>query len=175
MATLPASPPTLPSASAICPEGTATTTTSASVASPPSRPTAVTAWPARSQRRASPPPTLPLPSTKMFTLPPRRDLRRGGPGRPERHRDLADSLVRSAGLVHFRPPSTPRELLEEVRRTEVPERGGGAARRGRSLNSAAWDPGTRKCADARYGLSCRFVLRSEERRVGKECRSRWSP
>src|SRR5215211_2829509 len=70
MATLPASPPTLPSASAICPDGTATTTTSASVASPPSRPTAVTAWPARSQRRASPPPTLPLPSTKMFTLPP---------------------------------------------------------------------------------------------------------
>src|SRR5512132_2474516 len=72
MATLPWSPDTLPRASAICPEGTATTTTSASVASPPSRPTAVTAWPARSQRRASPPPTLPLPSTKIFTLPPRR-------------------------------------------------------------------------------------------------------
>src|SRR5215211_2945595 len=71
MATLPASPATLPRESASCPEGTATTTTSASVASPPSRPTAVTAWPARSQRRASPPPTLPLPSTKMFTLPPR--------------------------------------------------------------------------------------------------------
>src|SRR5215216_2592589 len=71
MATLPTSPPTLPSASAICPDGTATTTTSASVASPPSRPTVVTAWSARSQRRASPPPTLPLPTTKMFTLPPR--------------------------------------------------------------------------------------------------------
>jgi hypothetical protein len=58
----------------------------------------------------------------MFTLLLAVDLRRGGPGRPEGHRDLADSLVRSAGLVYFRPPSTSRELVEEVRRTEVPER-----------------------------------------------------
>src|SRR2546425_12831478 len=27
----------------------------------------------------------------------------------------------------------------------------------------------------KFGPQCRHVLRSEERRVGKECRSRWSP
>ena len=26
-----------------------------------------------------------------------------------------------------------------------------------------------------YKARCRLLLRSEERRVGKECRSRWSP
>src|SRR5215218_9909238 len=127
MATLPASPPTLPSASAICPDGTATTTTSASVASPPSRPTAVTAWPARSQRRASPPPTLPLPSTKMFTLPPCRwPDRRPEPvptvpssvgtrrGADLRH-DLADSLVRSDRRVHSRPTSTSQSMTVKLR------------------------------------------------------------
>src|ERR1035441_5050993 len=30
-------------------------------------------------------------------------------------------------------------------------------------------------AAARHGLHCWLNLRSEERRVGKECRSRWSP
>src|SRR5215212_6477993 len=128
MATLPTSPPTLPSASAICPDGTATTTTSASVASPPSRPTAVTAWPARSQRRASPPPTLPLPSTKMFTLPPCRwPYRAAGPippawsgaaaqaGADLRH-DLGDSLVRSARPCPLHAGSTPSTSSRHYRR-----------------------------------------------------------
>src|SRR6266567_2864325 len=43
--------------------GTATRTTSASAASPPSRPKAVTSWPAASHRRANPPPTFPFPIT----------------------------------------------------------------------------------------------------------------
>src|SRR6266542_2169382 len=54
IATLPSSPRTLSSASAIAPDGTATRTTSASDASPPSRPIRVMVCPARSQRRASP-------------------------------------------------------------------------------------------------------------------------
>ena len=29
--------------------------------------------------------------------------------------------------------------------------------------------------DPAVGLSSELILRSEERRVGKECRSRWSP
>src|SRR5947208_3383274 len=48
-------------------DGTATTTTSASEPSPPSRPRVLTVWPARSQRAARPPPTLPRPMTVMFT------------------------------------------------------------------------------------------------------------
>ena len=28
---------------------------------------------------------------------------------------------------------------------------------------------------SQFHLVCRLLLRSEERRVGKECRSRWSP
>src|SRR5829696_5576503 len=122
MATLPTSPPTLPSASAICPDGTATTTTSASVASPPSRPTAVTAWAARSQRRASPPPTLPLPSTKMFTfllavgLTGQPDLSRppgrARPPRPVRTfgTTLATAWSGRLGLVH----STPARPLDQL-------------------------------------------------------------
>src|SRR5437764_803656 len=61
-------PLTLPSASAIAPEGTATTTTSAAEPSPPSRPSGFTAWPAFCHDFASPPPTLPLPMIVMFTL-----------------------------------------------------------------------------------------------------------
>ena len=60
---LPSRPPTVSSASAIAPPGTASRTTSASETSPPSRPNRVTVWPARSHRTASPPPTLPLPTT----------------------------------------------------------------------------------------------------------------
>src|SRR5918995_4651945 len=62
----PSKPCTLSKASAIAPPGTATTTASASETSPPSRPILVTSWPALSQRFASPPPTLPLPSTATF-------------------------------------------------------------------------------------------------------------
>src|SRR5919112_1211193 len=68
---LPSKPCTLSRASAIAPPGTATTTASAFETSPPSRPILVTSWPALSQRSASPPPTLPLPSTATFiALPP---------------------------------------------------------------------------------------------------------
>src|ERR671921_202816 len=63
---LPSKPCTLSRASAIAPPGTATTTASAFETSPPSRPILVTSWPALSQRSASPPPTLPLPSTATF-------------------------------------------------------------------------------------------------------------
>src|SRR5918994_1033621 len=62
----PSKPCTLSRASAIAPPGTATTTASAAETSPPSRPILVTSWPALSQRSASPPPTLPLPTTATF-------------------------------------------------------------------------------------------------------------
>src|SRR5215207_761280 len=62
----PSRPCTLSRASATAPPGTATTTASTSETSPPSRPILVTSWPALSQRSASPPPTLPLPSTATF-------------------------------------------------------------------------------------------------------------
>src|SRR5436853_7638225 len=61
-------PLTLPSASAIAPEGTATTTTSAAEPSPPSRPIGFTPWPAFCHDFASPPPTSPLPMIVMFTV-----------------------------------------------------------------------------------------------------------
>ena len=48
------------------PDGTATRTTSASAASPPSRPSEVTSCPAPSQKRASPPPIVPLPIVVIF-------------------------------------------------------------------------------------------------------------
>src|SRR5215204_840915 len=63
---LPSKPCTLSRASAIAPPGTATTTASTFETSPPSLPILVTSWPALSQRSASPPPTLPLPSTATF-------------------------------------------------------------------------------------------------------------
>src|SRR5256885_12557945 len=44
---------------------------------------------------------------------------------------------------------------------------------GQAVNSSANDPHGR--ADARYDVISRIALRSEERRVGKEGRSRWSP
>ena len=65
---LPSSPVTFASASEIEPDGTATRTTSASAAEPPSRPSVVTSWPARSHRRASPPPMFPLPIVVIFTV-----------------------------------------------------------------------------------------------------------
>src|SRR4051794_10335453 len=66
MTGFPPSPVTVPRASAIEPDGTATTTTSAPEASPPSRPSASTSCPAACQRFASPPPTFPLPTTVIF-------------------------------------------------------------------------------------------------------------
>src|SRR6266516_4683277 len=65
--TFPSTPATLPRASAICADGTATSTTSAADASPPSRPSSCTSCPASRQRLASPPPTFPLPITVIFT------------------------------------------------------------------------------------------------------------
>src|ERR687889_816098 len=63
---LPSKPCTLSRASAIAPPGTATTTASTFETSPPSRPILVTSWPTLSQRSASPPQTLPLPTTATF-------------------------------------------------------------------------------------------------------------
>ena len=66
IATLPSSPVTLESASEIAPDGTATSTTSAPEASPPSLPSVVTSCPAFSQSFASPPPMFPLPMVVTF-------------------------------------------------------------------------------------------------------------
>src|SRR5215467_2711395 len=66
IAILPVSPVTLLSASEMAAPGTATTTTSAPLASPPSRPSMVTSWPALRHRAASPPPTFPRPMVTMF-------------------------------------------------------------------------------------------------------------
>src|SRR5690554_8171813 len=41
--------------------------------------------------------------------------------------------------------------------------------------SSYWQPGDELEIDLLPGLDLPVVLRSEERRVGKECRSRWSP
>src|SRR5260370_8630106 len=62
MTTFPSSPVTFESASSMAPDGTATSTASASDASPPSGPSSVTSCPAFRQRAASPPPTVPLPT-----------------------------------------------------------------------------------------------------------------
>ena len=40
---------------------------------------------------------------------------------------------------------------------------------------AAWMAGTPSVVNAFAGMGYVFISRSEERRVGKECRSRWSP
>src|SRR3954453_17922300 len=63
---LPSMPWTVSRASATDSPGTASRTASASDTSPPSRPIRVTSCPAFSQRSASPPPTLPLPTTAIF-------------------------------------------------------------------------------------------------------------
>jgi len=63
---LPSMLSTLSRASAIVPPGTATSTASASETSPPSRPILATSWPALYQRSASPPPTVPPPTTAIF-------------------------------------------------------------------------------------------------------------
>jgi hypothetical protein len=68
IAIFPSNPLTPLSASEIEPEGTATKTTSASEASPPSRPGVVTVCPACSQRRARPPAIVPLPIVVIFMI-----------------------------------------------------------------------------------------------------------
>ena len=42
-------------------------------------------------------------------------------------------------------------------------------------NSSAYDAAIRKKAKEGKSSEDLFLMRSEERRVGKECRSRWSP
>src|SRR5215472_12642953 len=66
MAILPARPVTLPSAAETAGPGTATSTTSASLASPPSRPSSVTSCPALRHSAARPPPTFPRPMVTIF-------------------------------------------------------------------------------------------------------------
>src|SRR6266536_1650018 len=123
IATLPSSPRTLSSASAIAPDGTATRTTSASDASPPSRPIRVMVCPARSQRRASPPPTFPLPMTVMFMrssnplLPLRPKLRVPGadtdmqPARTSRSPYCARALAWASRVQRADGRTSPEELL----------------------------------------------------------------
>src|SRR3954447_19554970 len=107
----PSTPVTLPSASAIDPDGTATTTTSASDASPPSRPSAVTSCPAASQRFASPPPTLPRPTTVIFTASPSVDCcasnnfsGSNGRGADIGSPNATDRPLRHVGAPHFLLP-----------------------------------------------------------------------
>src|SRR4051812_22256262 len=101
---LPSMPWTPSSASATDSPGTASRTASASETSPPWLPIRVTSCPAFSQRSASPPPTLPLPTTAMFIRPPlpagtRRKLRALMPDVYAEPLDAAVlDLVRAAGL-----------------------------------------------------------------------------
>src|SRR3954469_10611442 len=71
----PSQPLTVSNTSASEPPGTAMSTASASDTSPPSLPMRVTSWPADSQRSASPPPTLPFPTTATFITAPLVDSR----------------------------------------------------------------------------------------------------
>src|SRR6266568_1913762 len=64
--TFPSTPVTLPRASAICGDGTATSRTSAADASPPSRPSSCASCPASRHSLARPPPTFPLPIPVIF-------------------------------------------------------------------------------------------------------------
>src|SRR5438132_1046039 len=66
IATFPWIPFTLPRASAIAPDGTATRITSASEASPPSLPSSLTSCPAARHSFARPPPMFPLPIVVIF-------------------------------------------------------------------------------------------------------------
>src|SRR5215467_3041400 len=66
IAILPVRPVILLSTAEIAAPGTATTTMSAPLASPPSRPSMVTSWPTLRHRAASPPPTFPRPMVTMF-------------------------------------------------------------------------------------------------------------
>src|SRR2546425_12143051 len=57
----------------------------------------------------------------------------------------------------------------------LPERDEQPARRRELLDERGWDLGTARRYDDRIVGGVRAPARSEERRVGKECRSRWSP
>src|SRR5436190_7618134 len=70
MTVFPSQPLAAANASATAAPGTATSTASASETSPPSLPMRVASCPALSQRSASPPPTLPLPTTAIFMTTP---------------------------------------------------------------------------------------------------------
>src|SRR5918999_2804234 len=97
IAGLPAMPVTRASASATLSPGTATTRTSVSVPSPPSRPNVVTVCPAAVHNAARPPPTLPRPRMVIFTRDPSygaaASARVGG----------ASDLVRTAVHVEVHP------------------------------------------------------------------------
>src|SRR3954465_11422693 len=105
--TLPASPPTPASAFAISGPGTATSTTSAVDASPPSRPSSCTSCPASRHFCARPPPTLPLPITAIFMKYPSVF---DGPRIPDRPRPRRGHSDRTAGqALSARPRPHPRQ------------------------------------------------------------------
>jgi hypothetical protein len=99
----------------MAPDGTATSTASASDASPPSGPSSVTSCPAFRQRAASPPPTVPLPTVVILIaqmMPDRRGTlrecratggwqRRCGDERDESTAGPTDPAIASAGLVRL--------------------------------------------------------------------------
>ena len=79
----------------------------------------------------------------------------------DRNDEQLDEWIREAAHSYHSPPPAPREemwhAIQSARRTPAvrPIR--------RPIRWLAWSVGVAA------------VLRSEERRVGKECRSRWSP
>src|SRR5215472_7773103 len=105
MAILPARPVTWPSAAETAGPGTATSTTSASLASPPSRPSSVTSCPALRHSAASPPPTFPRPMVTIFIGPPRKScicLHK----QTYRHNLLCQATIEAAG-----PAADPSDAL----------------------------------------------------------------
>src|SRR5579863_4265665 len=81
--------------------------------------------------------------------------------------DYARTLIRWSALLRGRPVVDVRTLVEEVYQTEWPMDFASIL-----ASPIEYHPlGT----DAETGESTDLRPRSEERRVGKECRSRWSP
>src|SRR5256885_7045512 len=69
--------------------------------------------------------------------------------------------------------------LERVRREGVGDQDGPVLKNGavgelQPVPSWAWNRTRDRCSSTRY-VRATSRMRSEERRVGKECRSRWSP
>src|SRR3954452_12376309 len=120
--TLPSSPVTLPSAFAISRPGTATSSTSAVDASPPSLPSSCTSWPAPRHNAARPPPTLPRPITVIFMAYPfgRCGSRVSDP--PRARRLDADRTARPVVSAGPRPHPRQARVLEPRRIGEGPDR-----------------------------------------------------
>src|SRR2546430_17275789 len=96
---------------------------------------------------------------------------------------LTAILARAAALAQSGPPSRDLDTLKETaqRGTELAQRLLGFSRhRVLDLQPLVLTEFVRDALDALgrglpAGVEVQFEVRSEERRVGKECRSRWSP